>query len=1316
MNQRLPISPVRSLRAAEGSDTVAHLSHSYQLRKLFDRLRLPIHALLLTSLLHVILAYWGQVPVAQAASCSGSGITGAIFRDYNANGVQDIAAAGSGGITEPGIGGIVVTAYDANGTVAACESTTNGAYGIDPAGAYPVRLEFTLPADGSLNFLKPGAAGSNGRTTVSFVSGPTTNLNAGFSAPADFCGAAPSPTLATSCFVFGEQVDPVNGANRDKSVMFTFPYNAGSATPANETAVSSPAPAQLASAKQLGSVWGLAWNPQTQTIYAAAFMRRHAGFGPSGPGAIYQITAGGAVSLYHTIGALAGADPHPAPGQICLSPGHNANNTNNNCWLNDTNSFDQVGKIGFGDLDIAEDFSTLYTVNLAEKTLLSIPVANPSGATTTALPTPANCATVDLRPFGLGVKDGKVYVGMVCSAESTQSRANLRAYVYAFANGAFAATPTLEIDLSTYRTSGNIQWRNWLNRTSFTPSDPDESSGKWAQPWLTDIAFDGNDMVLALRDRDADLFGTVAGGPDPADAKNYSAIARGDILRACATGNGGWQLENKGACGGVTTAGATGHPEGPGGGEYYYQDEQIAQPHAETSVGALLQVPGLPDVVSTIFNPVELAGAVSDAGVKWYNNRTGATSRGYRIYDGSDDPSFFSKANGLGDLEALCPAAPLEIGNRVWRDDDGDGVQDPGEPGLDGVTVELYRNGVLVGTTTTTNGGQYLFNDSNVTLNGAGGIATGLCGPNGASVYEVRIPNTTGGSQQPPLAGLTLTQANNGGATNGDLRDSNGTLIGTGAVYAIPCSDLSAPGFNNHTYDFGFTPAQTHSLGNYIWIDANNDGLVTVGEVAVPNGIVVELLTAAGAPTGQTTQTTNGFYLFSGLPAGSYRVRVAASNFQVGGLLANYTSSTGAGQEANPDSNGDQNDNGLDSGVPASDGILSAVITLGSDEPTGESPTANGTPGDDGAGTADANSNLTVDFGVVPPPLPVELVAIGNVVFRDLNNNGRFESGEIGINGVQVALFAAGVDPLSSAPIATTTTTGGGFYLFDNLPPGQYFVYVLAGNFQGTGALASYLSSTGNGTSDSSDDNLDENGIDGPDLATNGVRSIVYDLQPNSEPTGETGAGAYGGVLDDNNVNLTADFGVYLPLSLGNRVWLDDGAGGGNANNGVMDGTEVGIANVVVRLLDGAGNPVMNANGQPLVATTDAQGYYFFSNLLPGAYVVLVDAANFAVGGPLQELSSSDPTEGVPDSDGDLNDNGINVANPATAGIRSGIVNLAYNTEPITETDLGPVGAVQAPNTNNLTIDFGFHRIPTDLEEGQEPTRARSLYLPVVIQ
>lgn len=1083
-------------------------------------------------------------PAVQAAPCTGTSITGVVFRDYNADGTR--------AATEAGLAGIVVTAHDATGTVSSCETTTDGSYGIDPAGAYPVRLEFTLPADGSMDYLQPGAVGTNASTSVIFVDAPTANVDTSFTHPADFCGNSPAPTMAVSCFVFGEQNDNPDGINKDSDVLVAFPYTAGSNDLTNEPAVRAPAPTHLASAKEIGSVYGLAWNPNNETIYGAAFMKRHSGFGPNGPGAIYQITPSGP-SLFHDFGTTAGTDPHPQPGQTCLSPGHNANNNNFNCWLNDSNSFDQVGKVGFGDLEINETLDTLYTVNLADNTLLAIPIANPGSFTATAVPVPASCPATDLRPLGLGVADGKVYVGAVCSAESTQNREALRAYVFVYANGVFTTTPVLDFSLLYDRNAANLQWQYWLNQTTFDPTNLIQVDGKWAQPWLADIAFDNGDMILGFRDRNGDLFGSVAGGPDPADPNNYSAKARGDILRACADGSGGWTLETNGSCGGVITGGA-GNAEGPGGGEYYYQDEQLNPLHKESTFGALAQVAGMPDVVTTIFNPIEGAGAVSDGGIKWVNNSTGMTSRGYLVFDASGSPANFEKANGLGDIEPLCPLAPLEIGNRVWQDTDGDGIQDPDEPGIDGVTVELYRDGILVGTTVTTNGGEYLFNDSNVNQNAANGIVAGLCGPNGETVYEVRIPNAAGASQQAPLNGLSLTLANNDGTANGDLRDSNGTLAGNNALYAIPCSDLSAPGFNNHTYDFGFTAGQ------------------------------------------------------------------------------------------------------------------------------------------------------------------IELVAIGNVVFVDFNNNGRFEpsAGEIGVDSAVVALFPAGADPISATPLATTTTAGGGFYLFDNLTPGQYFVHLRAENFQTGAVLANYRSSTGSGTDTSVDDSADENGIDNVDLATNGLPTVVYDLQPNSQPVGESGAGSYGGVLDDDNVNMTADFGVYKPLNLGNRVWLDDGAGGGGVNNGVMDGGEVGIANVLLRLLDSAGNPVLDSNSQPMTTTTDGQGYYNFNDLFPGDYVVLIDATNFAPGGPLSGLNSSDPTEADPNADSDLNDNGINTANPAVDGIRSGLITLAYDTEPTDEVDLGPVGTAQPADSNNLTIDFGFLILPSNLPPSGEPTQIR-IYLPTVV-
>jgi hypothetical protein len=67
--------------------------------------------------------------------------------------------------------------------------------------------------------------------------------------------------------------------------------------------------------------------------------------------------------------------------------------------------------------------------------------------------------------------------------------------------------------------------------------------------------------------------------------------------------------------------------------------------------------------------------------------------------------------------------------------------------------------------------------------------------------------------------------------------------------------------------------------------------------------------------------------------------------------------------------------------------------------------------------------------------------------------------------------------------------------------------------------------------------------------------------------------------------------------SLGNLVFIDNGVGGGTANNGVLDGAEVGIDGVIVNLLD--------ENGELISTTTTAGGgLYSFTNLPATAYSV----------------------------------------------------------------------------------------------------------------
>jgi hypothetical protein len=56
------------------------------------------------------------------------------------------------------------------------------------------------------------------------------------------------------------------------------------------------------------------------------------------------------------------------------------------------------------------------------------------------------------------------------------------------------------------------------------------------------------------------------------------------------------------------------------------------------------------------------------------------------------EPGNFGKAGGSGDTEVLCNAAPLQIGNRVWNDADGDGIQDSNETGIQNVAMQIWAD------------------------------------------------------------------------------------------------------------------------------------------------------------------------------------------------------------------------------------------------------------------------------------------------------------------------------------------------------------------------------------------------------------------------------------------------------------------------------------------------------------------------------------------------------------------------------------------------------------------------------------------------
>ena len=84
---------------------------------------------------------------------------------------------------------------------------------------------------------------------------------------------------------------------------------------------------------------------------------------------------------------------------------------------------------------------------------------------------------------------------------------------------------------------------------------------------------------------------------------------------------------------------------------------------------------------------------------------------------------------------------------------------------------------------------------------------------------------------------------------------------------------------------------------------------------------------------------------------------------------------------------------------------------------------------------ASGESNLTVDAGLY---LPLNL---GNLVFRDNNNNGLVDLGEPGVAGVTVQMLNS-----AGTVAATTTTNASGIYNFGGLAPGAYSVRIPASN------------------------------------------------------------------------------------------------------------------------------------------------------------------------------------------------------------------------------------------------------------------------------
>lgn len=391
------------------------------------------------------------------------------------------------------------------------------------------------------------------------------------------------------------------------------------------------------------------------------------------------------------------------------------------------------------------------------------------------------------------------------------------------------------------------------------------------------------------------------------------------------------------------------------------------------------------------------------------------------------------------DLSAiLADPAPIELGNRVWRDANGNGVQDPGETAIAGVTVRLFNSSnVLIATAVTDANGEYYFvsgtaADPNTTDNI--GVVNGQILAN--TGYQIRLDNPVNYSAGGPLNGLFLTLGNSN-FQSGDIDSSDsdavsvvnptGSAAGTFPVIGVT---TGSAGSNNHTLDTGFSPAaRLYSLGNRVWFDANNNGQIDAGENGAANVSISIFVDAnsdgqpdnLASPLQTMTTDANGYYRFDGLPAGNYVVRVNPSNFTAGGALFWYLGSSGS-DAGNTDTSSPGSDNGNNPvpGMYPTAGILSNTVVLGGGSGTAE-PVTETDSGPGAQGTVNNQANVTIDFGFLLRPTAANVTISGRVS----NASGR------GIGKVYVILTEA------DGQTHSVLTNGFGYYSFTEVEAGQ---------------------------------------------------------------------------------------------------------------------------------------------------------------------------------------------------------------------------------------------------------------------------------------